>query len=45
LRGHAGSFTTAVDIFNTLTAAQTVGQRKSELKRFLKPARLASVSK
>src|SRR5215472_7336070 len=33
LRGHAVVFTTAVDIINTLTAAQTVGRLKNELKR------------
>jgi len=37
LRGHAVLFTTAVDIINTLTAAQTVGRLKHELKRYLKP--------
>ena len=41
LRGHAVLFTTAVDIINTLTAAQTVGRLKHELKRYLKPAILA----
>ena len=37
LRGHSVLFTTAVDIINTLTAAQTVGRLKHELKRYLKP--------
>jgi len=41
LRGHSVLFTTAVDIINTLTAAQTVGRLKHELKRYLKPAILA----
>lgn len=41
LRGHSALFTTAVDIINTLTAAQTVGRLKHELKRYLKPAILA----
>ena len=35
LRGHSVLFTTAVDIINTLTAAQTVGRLKNELKRYL----------
>jgi DNA replication protein DnaC len=34
-------FTTAVDIINTLTAAQTVGRLKNELKHYLKPTILA----
>jgi len=41
LRGHSVLFTTAVDIINTLTAAQTVGRLKNELKRYLKPTILA----
>jgi DNA replication protein DnaC len=41
LRGHAVLFTTAVDIINTLTAAQTVGRLTNELKRYLKPTILA----
>lgn len=41
LRGHSVLFTTAVDIINTLTAAQTVGRLKHELKRYLKPAILS----
>ena len=40
-RGHSVLFTTAVDIINTLTAAQTVGRLKAELKRYTKPAVLA----
>ena len=34
-------FTTAVDIINTLLAAQTVGRLKNELKRYRKPTILA----
>ena len=41
LHGHSVLFTTAVDIINTLTAAQTVGRLKNELKRYLKPTILA----
>ena len=41
LHGHSVLFTTAVDIINSLAAAQTVGRRKLELKRYLKPAVLA----
>ena len=41
LHGYSVLFTTAVDIINTLTAAQTVGRLKNELKRYLKPAILA----
>jgi DNA replication protein DnaC len=40
LRGHSVLFTTAVDIINSLTAAQTVGRLKPELKRYLKPTLL-----
>ena len=35
--GHSGLFTTAVDIINTLTAAQAACRLKAELKRFLAP--------
>lgn len=35
--GHSVLFTTAVDIINTLTAAQAAGRLKAELKRFLAP--------
>lgn len=38
LSGHRVLFTTAVDIINTLAAAQTVGRLKIELQRYLKPA-------
>lgn len=41
LHGHSVLFTTAVDIINSLTAAQTVGRLKLELKRYLKPTLLA----
>ena len=41
LRRHSVLFTTAVDIINTLTAAQTVGRLKNELKHYLKPTILA----
>jgi len=38
LRGHHVLFTTAVDIINSLAAAQSLGRLKSELKRYLSPA-------
>jgi len=41
LQEHSVLFTTAVDIINTLTAAQTVGRLKNELKHYLKPTILA----
>ena len=41
LHGHSVLFTTAVEIINSLAAAQTVGRLKIELKRYLKPAVLA----
>lgn len=31
-------FTTAIDIINTLSAAQSAGQLKREIRRYLKPA-------
>lgn len=37
LRAHAVLFTTAVDIINTLAAAQAAGTLKRELNRYLKP--------
>lgn len=37
LRGHSVLFTTAVDIINTLAAAQNAGRLKAELRHFLKP--------
>jgi DNA replication protein DnaC len=41
LHGHSVLFTTAVDIINTLMAAQAVGRLKRELKRYLKPTIIA----
>lgn len=41
LAGHSVLFATAVDIINTLAAAQTTGRLKAELQRHLKPAVLA----
>ncbi|MBO0836462.1 MAG: IS21-like element helper ATPase IstB [Actinobacteria bacterium] len=38
LRGHSVLFTTAIDIINTLSAAQSAGQLKREIHRYLKPA-------
>jgi DNA replication protein DnaC len=38
LKGHTVLFTTAVDIINTLAAAQSAGQLKRELNRYIKPA-------
>ena len=38
LNGHSVLFTTAVDIINTLAAAQSAGQLKREFHRYLKPA-------
>ena len=38
LNGHAVLFTTAVDIINTLAAAQSAGRLKREFQRYLKPA-------
>jgi DNA replication protein DnaC len=40
LRGHSVLFTTAVDIINTLAAAQATGSLKREIKRYLKPSLL-----
>jgi len=37
LRGHSVLFTTAVDIINTLAAAQSAGALKREMHRYLKP--------
>ena len=36
--GHSVLFTTAVDVINTLAAAQSAGQLKREIRRYLKPA-------
>ncbi len=38
LNGHSVLFTTAVDIINTLAAAQSAGRLKREFQRYLKPA-------
>ncbi|MGD2084268.1 MAG: IS21-like element helper ATPase IstB [Chromatiales bacterium] len=38
LAGHAVRFATAVDVINTLAAAQTTGRLKPELDKYLKPA-------
>lgn len=38
LHGYSVLFTTAVDVINTLSAAQTAGNLKSCLKKYLKPA-------
>jgi DNA replication protein DnaC len=38
LNGHTVLFTTAVDIINTMAAAQSAGRLKRELHRYLKPA-------
>jgi DNA replication protein DnaC len=37
LNGHTVLFTTAIDIINTLAAAQSAGRLKRELARYLKP--------
>src|SRR5499427_5023209 len=36
--GHSVLFTTAVDIINTLAAAQSAGQLKRDIRRYLRPA-------
>jgi DNA replication protein DnaC len=41
LRAHSVRFTTAVEIINTLTAAQRVGSFKREMAKYVKPALLA----
>src|SRR5579863_7991744 len=38
LNGHSVLFTTAIDIINTLAAAQSAGKLKREFQRYLKPA-------
>jgi DNA replication protein DnaC len=38
--GHSVLFTTAVDIINTLAAAQSAGRLKREIGRYLKPGLL-----
>lgn len=37
LKGHSVVFVTAVDVINTLAAAQTAGRLKQELNKYLKP--------
>jgi len=37
MRGHTVLFVTAVDVINTLSAAQLAGQLKNTLKKYLKP--------
>jgi DNA replication protein DnaC len=37
MRGHSVLFTTAVDIINTLAAAQHAGSLKREMARYLRP--------
>lgn len=38
MSGHSVLFTTAIDIINTLTAAQSAGQLKREIRRYVNPA-------
>jgi DNA replication protein DnaC len=38
LRGHSVLFASAIDIINTLSAAQNAGSLKAELKKYLRPA-------
>jgi DNA replication protein DnaC len=40
LKGHFVCFATAIDVINTLTAAQTRGMLKQELKKYTKPGLL-----
>jgi DNA replication protein DnaC len=40
LKGYSVLFTTAVDIINSLAAAQSAGQLKRELRRYVRPALL-----
>ncbi len=40
LRGYSVLFSTAVDVINTLTVAQSAGQLKNGLKKYLKPSLL-----
>ena len=37
LKGHSVLFATAIDVINTLTAAQLAGRLKQELKKYIKP--------
>lgn len=38
LKGHSVLFATAIDVINTLAAAQTAGRMKKELKKYTRPA-------
>ena len=38
LEGHSVLFATAIDVINTLTAAQAAGRMKAELKKYTRPA-------
>lgn len=40
LKGHSVLFVSAIDIINTLSAAQNAGRFKAEMKKYLKPALL-----
>ena len=40
LKGNSVLFTTAVDVINTLAAAQAAGRMKQELKKYTRPALL-----
>jgi DNA replication protein DnaC len=40
LKGYTALFATAVDVINTLAAAQTAGRMKQELKKYTRPALL-----
>ena len=40
LKGYSVLFTTAVDIINSLAAAQTTGKLKQQLRRYVTPALL-----
>ena len=40
LKGHSVLFATAIDVINTLTAAQATGGMKQELKKYTRPALL-----
>ena len=40
LKGHSVLFTTAIDIINTLSAAQHTGRLKPDMKKYLKPSLL-----
>lgn len=40
LKGHSVLFTTAIDIINTLSAAQRTGRLKLDMKKYLKPSLL-----